>query len=164
MPSPLAYFLTWTCYGTWLHGDNRGSVDDTHNAYKSPLIAPSTSRLATAQHKLRDTPFLLTDQSRPIVQAAIEDHCRLRRWQILALNIRSNHIHCVLSAPDHAPEVVMGQLKTWSTRRLREANLASPNARLWTREGSTRHLFDQPALDAAIRYTLEGQGPDLPNH
>jgi hypothetical protein len=21
---PLAYFITWTCYGTWLPGDDRG--------------------------------------------------------------------------------------------------------------------------------------------
>ncbi len=24
MSEPLAYLLTWTCYGTWLHGDRRG--------------------------------------------------------------------------------------------------------------------------------------------
>jgi len=26
MPDPLAYFLTWTTYGTWLPGDERGWV------------------------------------------------------------------------------------------------------------------------------------------
>ena len=26
LPEPLAYFLTWTTYGTWLPGDERGWV------------------------------------------------------------------------------------------------------------------------------------------
>ena len=29
MKFPLAYLITWTTYGTWLHGDDRGSFD--HN-------------------------------------------------------------------------------------------------------------------------------------
>ncbi|MCA9109357.1 MAG: hypothetical protein KDA52_05390 [Planctomycetaceae bacterium] len=28
MSEPLAFFLTWTTYGTWLPGDERGWVDD----------------------------------------------------------------------------------------------------------------------------------------
>jgi hypothetical protein len=27
MADPLAYFLTWTTYGTWLPGDERGWVE-----------------------------------------------------------------------------------------------------------------------------------------
>src|ERR1700747_2517170 len=30
MPEPLAYFLTWTTYGTWLPGDERGWVQYRH--------------------------------------------------------------------------------------------------------------------------------------
>ena len=35
----LAYLITFRCYGTWLHGDSRGSVDRFHNRYGAPLIA-----------------------------------------------------------------------------------------------------------------------------
>jgi hypothetical protein len=28
---PLAYFITFTTYGTWLHGNGAGSVDPAHN-------------------------------------------------------------------------------------------------------------------------------------
>jgi hypothetical protein len=38
---PLAYLITFRCYGTWLHGDERGSIDRFHNRYKSPYIAPN---------------------------------------------------------------------------------------------------------------------------
>jgi len=38
---PLAYLITFRCYGTWLHGDERGSVDRFHNQYQSPSAAPN---------------------------------------------------------------------------------------------------------------------------
>lgn len=28
---PLAYFITFSCYGTWLHGGKETSVDRDHN-------------------------------------------------------------------------------------------------------------------------------------
>ena len=30
MPEPLAYFLTWATYGTWLPGDERGWIEYRH--------------------------------------------------------------------------------------------------------------------------------------
>ena len=36
---PLAYLITFRCYGTWLHGDERGSMDRTHNVFGAPKIA-----------------------------------------------------------------------------------------------------------------------------
>ncbi len=38
---PLGYLITFRAYGTWLHGDSRGSVDRFHNRYASPLIPPN---------------------------------------------------------------------------------------------------------------------------
>jgi hypothetical protein len=38
---PLAYLVTSRCYGTWLHGDNRGSIARFQNRYKSPYIGPN---------------------------------------------------------------------------------------------------------------------------
>ena len=35
------YFLTFRTYGTWLHGDERGSVDRKHNQFGEPLLLPS---------------------------------------------------------------------------------------------------------------------------
>ncbi|MGQ0761444.1 MAG: hypothetical protein ACT4OT_05435 [Acidobacteriota bacterium] len=36
---PLAYLITFRCYGTWLHGDERGSVDRKQNVYGTPKTA-----------------------------------------------------------------------------------------------------------------------------
>jgi hypothetical protein len=41
MDRPIAYFITFTTYGTWLHGDERGSVDKGHNRVGTEFIAPN---------------------------------------------------------------------------------------------------------------------------
>ena len=38
---PLAYFITFTAYGTWLPGDERGFVHRTANAWSAPPLSPS---------------------------------------------------------------------------------------------------------------------------
>jgi hypothetical protein len=38
---PLAYLITFRAYGTWLHGDKRGSVNRFHNRFGTSLIAPN---------------------------------------------------------------------------------------------------------------------------
>ena len=45
MSDPIAYFITFRTYGTWLHGDERGSTDRDHNAYDTPLLDPDADRL-----------------------------------------------------------------------------------------------------------------------
>jgi hypothetical protein len=36
--APLAYLITFNTYGSWLHGDRRGSVDRFHNRYGTPRV------------------------------------------------------------------------------------------------------------------------------
>jgi hypothetical protein len=42
--TPLAFLITWRTYGTWLHGDSRGSVDRAHNRYGTPRLPPNKVR------------------------------------------------------------------------------------------------------------------------
>ena len=57
----LAYLITFRCYGTWLHGDKRGSIDRFHNAYKSPYIAPNPRWHYHNAQALAGKPVTLTD-------------------------------------------------------------------------------------------------------
>ena len=41
MECPIADLITFTTYGTWLHGDKSGSVDKEHNQYGSPFATAS---------------------------------------------------------------------------------------------------------------------------
>ena len=58
--TPLAYLITFRCYGTWLHGDSRGSVDRFHNRYGAPLIAPNRRWLQHNKRALKRPPVNLS--------------------------------------------------------------------------------------------------------
>jgi len=106
---------------------------------------------------MRSTAFGLNPAGRAVVEAAITDHCRYRGWALHALAVRSNHVHVVVGFPGMAPEKIMGQLKAWATRRLREAGHVRPQQPVWVDHGSTPYLWDRERLEAAVRYVLERQ-------
>lgn len=57
MEKPLAYFITLSCYGTWLHGDERGSVDKKHNVPGKPVLPPDPERHPDEQTSLAEPPY-----------------------------------------------------------------------------------------------------------
>lgn len=156
MGIPTAYFLTWTCYGTWLHGDPRGSVDREHNQYQTPVIPPSAALETRRAMTLEHVPEWFCHEARLCVDRTIRAHAAHRNWNIHALNVRSNHVHLVVSA-GVPPELVVHQMKSWSTRLLREGGWVAASTRVWTSHGSTRYLWDGDGLSQAIEYVLNGQ-------
>ena len=56
---------------------------------------------------------------RNIVERTIREVILYRGWSLHGLNVRTNHVHLVVTA-DRAPEIVMEQLKAWCSRRLSE--------------------------------------------
>lgn len=146
----LAYFLTWTTYGTWLRGDSRGSIVDDSRV--GMPVSPKRNALRRHDEKLlTQSPVILKTEARLLVERTIREVCHVRSWVLHALNCRTNHVHVVLSARI-TPERVLVQLKAWSTRRLREAGFASSDDRVWTKHGSTRYLTDHTSAMAAVWY------------
>src|SRR5262249_55441915 len=101
---PLAYFITFRCYGTWLHGDQRGSIDRFHNQYKSPYIPPNEKWLAHNEQKLKGEAVILNAAQREAVEKAIREVCQHRNWLLMAINVRTNHIHTVVAIGEAKPE------------------------------------------------------------
>src|SRR6266850_3448844 len=83
---PLAHLITFRCYGTWLHGDDRGSVDTSHNHYKTPYALPNQGRHQHNLGTLKGEPVLLNADQRASVEAAIRETCTIRKWPLHALN------------------------------------------------------------------------------
>ncbi|MGH7243498.1 MAG: transposase [Phycisphaerales bacterium] len=155
---PLGYLLTWTCYGTRLHGDERGTVDKSHNLIDTPTLAHDDRRRTIMFKALSDEPYLLSDRSRQVIDETIRMHCTIRMWSLHALNVRTTHVHVVVSCPENIPpEKAMDQFKAWGTRRLREEGLAGSEARVWTEHGSTRWLNNEEGFRGAINYVLNRQ-------
>jgi len=160
---PLGFLITFRCYGTWLHGDQRGSMSRDHNTPGEPLLEPSPGLERYRTRQLQHAAVTLDEQRRAVVDRTIREVCEHRGWDLHACNVRSNHVHVVVTAAC-PPEKAMNAFKSWSTRRLREAHLLGPHTKPWSRHGSTRYLWNQDALEAACVYTEEGQGEDLALH
>lgn len=148
---PLAYFLTWTTYGTWLPGDERG----WNRKGEHELLRHNRVRHESATAKLKETQFLLASDDCSLVESVILLHCDKREWKSHALSIRSNHIHAVVTAPDYKPETVVSQFKAWCSRHLQERH--PQRKRFWTQGASKRWINQESDLAVAIEYTLDAQ-------
>ena len=160
---PLAFFLTWPTYGTWLPGDERGWVE-----YRQGWKLPDPIRQRNAESRMTEDCCLLDHDQRRVVEATIADHCRLRGWTLHAVNCRSNHVHVVVSG-NLSPQKIRDQLKAWCTRRLKSRELerrttAADSAvpepireKWWAERGSALFINDQEGLEAVIHYVREAQ-------
>jgi REP element-mobilizing transposase RayT len=161
---PLAYFLTWATYGTWLPGDPRGWV-----AKPGEIRLPDANLERVHRSRMTEPSMVLDARQREIVEGTIADHCRIRGWHLHAVACRTNHVHVVVTAAGRDPEDVMDQLKAWCTRRLKEKELGqTPNpqvvrANWWTQRGSKRWLNDHESLASAMEYVLECQDRSGPS-
>src|ERR1043166_5613554 len=133
--SPLGYLITFRCYGTWLHGDKRGSVDRHHQIYGTLGLQPSALRRQRDRDLLKQPPVRLNSQQRSGVEAAIRETCCIRRWQLWTVNVRTNHVHAVVSA-NKKPVAVLSALKANATRAMREAGLWTSALSPWEFRGS----------------------------
>ena len=156
-PGPLAYFLTWTTYGSWLPGDERGWVDGLGAMH---LAEPS--RAAVARRSMKEPAVRLAVPQRVVVERAVTAHCGTRGWHLHAVQCRSQHVHVVVTAVKASPDEVLRQLKTWCTRALRrmegERSADSARRRWWTEGGSRRQVFREGDLASVIAYVTECQG------
>jgi hypothetical protein len=157
---PLAYFLTFSCYGNWLHGREPGSVDAAHSQFGAPLLPPDPDRLTEMRRKLTELPFELDTPRRRVVRATIEEVSRYRGWHLLAAHVRARHMHIVVSG-EADPDRMLDDYKAYATRRLKEAGFDRQRRRRWTEGGSTRFLWEFEQVEAAIRYVVLEQGEPM---
>jgi REP element-mobilizing transposase RayT len=148
---PLAYFLTWTTYGTWLPGDERG----WHRKDDPDIQRPDPSLTETARSQMKESAFRLSTDHRRLVEETIRKHCEIREWVLHAVNARTNHVHVVVTAAGYQPETVSEQLKAWCARRLREAGASRKT--FWTEGGNRRWINREDDLEAAVVYVREAQ-------
>ncbi len=160
MSEPLAYFISFTTYGTRLHGCDSGSVDRQHNV-PGTLFLPADAGMAAARRRaMRQESYVLDEAKRKIVMRTIREVATYRHWKLWAVHVRTNHIHIVVSATPK-PEKVMADFKAWASRRLREAFAESADRDRWTQHGSTSYLNTQSSLDSAVVYVVDEQGEKM---
>jgi len=167
------WLLSNTCYGTWLPGSRHGFVSQIleHRPHDAPDDRRVTHDLpgtaydedlpaleAAAKSQMRGPPIYLTTAHSEICLAQFQETARHRGWQIRAVAIMFNHFHIVLGVPgDPSPSKLLGDFKSWATRRL-SATFGKPASETWwTERGSKRKLPNEVAVLNAIRYVIYDQ-------
>ncbi len=157
---PLAYFITFHTYGTWLHGDAPGSVDREHNQVGMPWLEPDANLRAKKCDAMSQDVYTLDESRRSIVRDAIVAECRFRGWSLHAVHVRSNHVHLVVTA-ERDPEYVMRSCKANASKWLNRAGFDVPDRKRWTTHGSTLYLWDEANVAEKTDYTLHRQGAPM---
>ena len=157
---PLAYFITFSCYGTHLHGRGDGSVDRRHNSPGARLIEPDPLRERTQAQRMTEPLYAMDRDTRETVLKSIRKSCTIKGWPLLAAHVRSTHVHLVVSCREN-PAQVMAYLKHYATR---DINAKHEIRRRWTSHGSTRWLWEPVNVDRAIDYVLNQQGTPMAVH
>ena len=147
---PPTYFITWTTYGTWLPGDERGWVAKG----KPGIQFPNGQLQDVAARRLAFDPVYLDPVQRQIVEAAIEEEAIFRGGRLHARNARTNHVHLVVTI-DEEGEKTRDRFKAWCSRKLNETYGKHPI--WWTRGGKVVKAGDDAHFENVVRYTVDGQ-------
>lgn len=159
---PLAYLITIRSYGTWLHGDEKGSVDrHGFNNYGTPRMFQSEKLKDLMKLQMKQKPVIFDKKERICVLEAVKEICDFRGYELLAVNIRTNHLHTVVSANIN-PDKIVNEFKAYATRKLRERNLVEKGKIVWARGKSRRYLWKLRHVEIAVDYVLFGQGDEIP--
>ena len=157
---PLAYLITFRAYGTWLHGDRRGSVNRFQNQFGAPRIAPNELWRKYNRSLLIEPPVKLGYGPRALVEKAIRETCTIRKWDFWTTNVRTNHVHTVVSALCK-PDMILAAFKANATRMLREGACWRSSKSPWVEKGSKRYLWTEGDVINAVAYVEYDQGEPL---
>jgi REP element-mobilizing transposase RayT len=145
------WLLTWTCYGNWLPGDERGFVSGVQ-APEGRVVnnAPGTEYDRDVEWLRRHCRLIqkgaTTRLERHHAEAALaqfHETAAHRGWDLLAAAVMHNHAHLVVWVPgDPDPEKLLHSFKSYATRTL---NKRFGRREWWTESGSTRVKKTRPA-------------------
>jgi len=156
----LAYHLTWTCYGQWLPGDDRGYVDRRHRVPGTPYPDGDPQRYNAAANALSEAPCWLNPCQRRLAAEGIGNACAAQGWAVAALNVQPDHVHALVQTPGVGGRHAIRVLKAFATRRLRQAFPA--RRRWWTKGGKVETVLTQQRLAQLVRYVENQRYPAVP--
>lgn len=149
---PVAYFITWTVYGTFLQGDARWWRQ--RQAGERP---PQPLLEQWHRDRLNHDVILLNDDHRRATESEVAYHCERRGWKLWVVNARTNHVHVVVTTVGYAPEKVRDQLKANCTRGIREIDRRFVDRPVWTTKGDVQFVKTDDDLEKVVLYAGEAQ-------
>ena len=126
--------ITWTTYGTWLQGDERGYV-------KNGRIRPGNKALMQSNKQSQSQNAVkLSKAQRKAVKEAISKQAKLQNQHIYALSVQSNHVHIVA---EYIPLPISKVVAYYKKAGRLALKVLGYNGKLWTRGYDKRFCFDE---------------------
>ncbi len=157
---PLAYLITFTCYGNRLHGSEFGSTKRGKAGENNKHVTQNAGLEQYERGLMKQLAFVLDESKARIALAAMLETAEYRKWVMLALHVGFTHVHMVVKAADD-PKRVMRDMKSYASRALTREGYDHGRRRRWTRNGSTEYLWGDDDVQRAIDYVLNRQGTSL---
>jgi REP element-mobilizing transposase RayT len=143
MRKTVGYMVTFTTYGTWLQGDERGWVKDG-------IIYEENTELRKANEgQVKGDAVRLGRREKEIVREAICGKAESLGEKILAISVWSNHVHIVAGYSGRPIEATIRIYKNAASAALRGSEFAG---RVWSRGFDKRFCFDENSLRERIKY------------
>jgi REP element-mobilizing transposase RayT len=158
MSEAIGVLLTFTTYGTHLHGADKSSVSRNHRNWGSPTVPSNSAWQDQARRLVAEPEFSLGPQDRALVLNSIVDACTNRAWRLFCVHIRTRHVHAVLQT-DAPVSRTVSYLKARATFVLKTYH--PDRQRFWTKHGSTRYLWNRASVGAALDYVMNQQGSPM---
>ena len=156
----MRYFITFSCYGTRLHGDETGTVDRHHNIPGNRPLSTNAQRASAERERMTHEPYALDQGRREAVLEPVREVALHRGWNLLAAHVRTTHVHIVVQA-EVPPERVMNDFKAYASRRLDLLSHDPSGRKRWARHGSKRWLWKYQDVLDALRYVVVEQGEPM---
>ena len=145
MEKMIAYMLTWTTYGTWLQGDERGYVKDGQILEQNEILKDIN------QTNLKKEPVKFNAGQKKIVKDAIFQEAKRINQKIFALAVSSNHIHLIVEKNQELIETAAALYKTAARKALYKSGL---EGKIWSKGFDKRFCFNNQELNRRIEYVL----------
>ena len=153
MDQTIRYFITWTTYGTWLPGDERGwRTRDESGKLAQPFLKK------WCETKLTEKPFLMERIHRKKVERKCEEHAEHRSWDLPAVKACSNQVHLAVEVGDgYGPKKVRDQFKANATNCLKRGVDSIARTKFWTKGGDVEVINSDEDWESVQIYILEAQ-------
>jgi REP element-mobilizing transposase RayT len=160
------FLITWTTYGTWLPGDERGHVSDVvsqvgvrtpgETTPGTPFMEADVATRERAVKLLQNPPVYLDKAMAHAIAVNLVDAARKRGWRILRAALMRNHVHVVVTdCPDDGPAVRRVLKGTSQAELTKHAGKAQ---KWFTEGGSDRYKHSHREMEAAVDYVANQLG------
>ena len=146
MAKTMGYMITWTTYGTWLQGDERGYV-------KNGKILPASEALRqTNKQSQSQEAIRLSKLQQQLVQKAILKEAQNQGQRTYALVVQSNHVHLVV---EYIPRPLSETVARYKNAARLALHAMGHKGRVWSGGYDKRFCFDQKTLAQRIKYVQD---------